>query len=513
MAMTDLHALKSVTLRTGIGAYDTGEEIHRIAVARSLGGVTELEVASDGSVEESVLGKLQKVVRASLALLLNGLAPVLSRFSLTPPKPFEDSGSPKNLVIGIRASAVNFSSELVQERDSFAHAGAEQSDKSGKGRRRTGPVVDDTLTVSLGKAQFQLLAKVRVEQLSHARRELALDADAENRFEPAPWAAWRASLHHTPLKPAKGIHLRYLLGDGEGLAVLGSGRWPLAWQVLSWTDETKSETLLQALYILRLHATRRLQLGGIDHVSVQGNNHLDGGWEAIEQATGTTVQHVDGPAYDKQLIAFGLALGALDPKTESIDLASSMREAPPLLKLVPWGEVGLGMALFLCMFLVMSNHAAGMRKDLFETNTRIGKNAWAKNTPIGQLKNEATALEREVTPLVKFIGREISFSHALASVADVLPGKTWLVVSEAKDLMWEKNPNKALGEHYLLLDTGVPNTSGDTTPSEINETVRKLENHKYLQAVLPRAKLTDVSWQQEGGSGYTRFSVLLLPKK
>ncbi|RMF24565.1 MAG: hypothetical protein D6760_03040, partial [Deltaproteobacteria bacterium] len=433
------------------------------------------------------------------------------RFSIQVKKPGRREADPSNLVVGIRASAVNFGSEAASDAADFASA--EAGEKPGKGRRRAGPIAADNLTVTVGKAKVKLVAKVRVDELNKARDAAGLHRDSENRFEPAPWAAWRASRHYAPLKPAKGVHLRYLLGDGEGLAILASGRWPLAWQVLSWEEESKSETLIQAFHLLRLHATRRLQFPGIDYVSVQGNNHLPSGWEQVAEAVGRPVQHVDGPAYGPELISFGLALGALAPKEETIDLASSLREDPPLLKLVPWGEVGLGLAMFFCMFLVMSNHASNLRKDLHDTTARIEAVGWAKGLQIAKLKSEAAALDREVTPLEKFIARDISFSHAFASVADVLPDKTWLVVAEGKDLMWEKNPNKALGEHYLLLDTGVPNTSGDTTPPEINQTVRRLEHDDFLKDVLPRAKLMDVTWRQEGGSGYTVFTVLLKPKK
>ncbi|RMD82108.1 MAG: hypothetical protein D6815_10035 [Candidatus Dadabacteria bacterium] len=374
-------------------------------------------------------------------------------------------------------------------------------------------MVGDQLVVPLGRGKARLSARVRTSEIERARQAAGLGRDSENRFEPAPWAAWRASLYYAPLKPSKGIHLRFLLGDGEGLAILASGRWPLAWQVLSWQQDNKHEVLLQAFRLLQLHATRRLGLGGIEHVSVQGNNHLSGGWDALAEAIERPVQHVDGPSYEPEMVAFGLALGALAPKEETIDLAASLRDEPPLYKLVPWGEVSFGVALFLCMFLVMSHHAASLRGELAETTSRIAHVEWAKDLQIAKLKSQAAALEREVTPLEKFMERQFTFSRAFASVAEVMPEKTWLVVAEGKDLLWEKNPNKALGEHYLLLDTGVPNTSGDTTPPEINETVRRLERDSYLGRVLPRAKLVDVTWRQEGGNGFTVFTVLLKPKK
>ncbi len=511
MAVPGPHALKSVTLKAGIGVYDAGDEVHRAAAARTLVGIVELPVGADGRVDEGIVGFLRRLASQVATIVVSGLAPILARFSVQVKQPSGRRRDPSNVVVGIRASAVNFGSEAASAAAPFT--AAESGERVGKERRRSGPVATDSLTVMLGKAKMTLTAKVRVDQIRRAREAAGLSRDSENRFEPAPWAAWRASRYYAPLKPAKGLHLRYLLGDGEGLAILASGRWPLAWQVLSWEGDGKCETLIQAFHLLRLHATRRLELPAIDYVSVQGNNHLEGGWQQVSEAVGRPVQHVDGPAYGPELISFGLALGALAPKEESIDLASSLRDAPPLLKLVPWGEVGLGLAMFFCMFLVMSNHAANLRRELKDTTARIEAVGWAKGLQIAKLKSQAAVLDREVTPLEKFIAREISFSHAFASVAEVMPDKTWLVVAEGKDLMWEKNPNKALGEHYMLLDTGVPNTSGDTTPPEINQTVRRLEHDDFLKNVLPRAKLTDVTWRQEGGSGYTVFSVLLKPKK
>ena len=79
-----------------------------------------------------------------------------------------------------------------------------------------------------------------------------------------------------------------------------------------------------------------------------------------------------------------------------------------------------------------------------------------------------------------------------------------------EDLFWEKNPNKALGQRYLLLTAGAPSEREGLAPPEINEAVHGIDDNAYLEKALPRVKLSDVNWRKQGGRGYSVFSLLAL---
>jgi hypothetical protein len=138
---------------------------------------------------------------------------------------------------------------------------------------------------------------------------------------------------------------------------------------------------------------------------------------------------------------------------------------------------------------------------------------WARGVHSSKLKQDLEALKREVDPLAKFLTRELSFGQAFSAVAQELPPKAWLVTVTGEDLFWEKNPNKALGQRYLLLTAGAPSEREGEAPPEINVAVHGIDDNPYFEKVLPRVKLADVNWRQQGGRGYTVFSLLGLPKE
>jgi hypothetical protein len=508
--------LRRISLRSGTGVYPTESGVHRIEAVQTLLGIERREVATDLSdAAAEVRGDRLQNILAGVRKSVPSLAKLLPAV----PETFDEDSEPRRKVqpvtIGLRASAVTFISEIQLEDGPQIHAvaPAEREDARPEAEeKRAQSVLTDRLTVSVGKQKIRLTAKVRFGELHTITKENGLSVEDQHRYEPEPWAAWRASAHYAPFKPTRGVHLRYILGESTGLAVLGTHKWPLAWQVLSWEEDGKAEALLQAYHLLNVHALRRLKLSGIEHVSVQGDDTLETDWEELEQAMGHEILGVDGPEFDESFTAFGLALGTLDSRSDSLNLARSIQEKPSLLAMAPWGETGFIFAVCVCMFLILQDHASGLAAQLQQVKREVYAAPWARGQTLQKLTQEQALLAREVTPMIKFLDRELQFSRALDAVATELPATTWLVNFSGGDFIWEKNPNKALGQRYLQIDAGAPSAERGMAPPEINQAVRSLESNEYMKAVMPRVKLTDVNWRQQNGSGFTVFGVLSLPK-
>ncbi len=535
MSIDDLQArLSRFPRRSGTGLCLTPGGAYRVRAARTLFGV-ETDVLDADAEHPRALSTGERA-RAIYARMRGAVPP--SAGSPSEPKdspeaagtsdytgsPFEDEPIELEVedreyraapvTIGLRASAVTFLSEVQPENPPVQSSSSDREDSRSESEdKRSQSVLTDKLTVPVGKQQIQLTAKVRFTELESIQAETGLSADELHRYEPEPWAAWRASNHYAPFDPARGIHLRFLLGENEGLAILGTPRWPLAWQVLSYDDECKAEAILQAYHLLNVHVRRRLKLDGITDVTVQGNDGLEEAWAEVEQGMGMEIFGVDGPVYDENFTAFGLALGSLDPRGETLNLARSIQQKPSLLAMAPWGEAGFILSVCVCMFLVLQDHAAGLRAQLGQVQRQTGSVTWANGRSAQQLEQELDLLRREVSPMIKYLKRELYFSRAMDSVATELPAATWLVSVNGGDHVWKRNPNKSLGERYLQIEAGAPSRQPGMAPPEINDAVRALESNTYMKEVLPRVKLTDVNWRQRAGSGFTVFSVLSSSKE
>ncbi len=501
----------SLRFKTGIGIYEAGGVVARVDAGKTIAGirhhVVPHGVEAANATAESLLGGGFAGVPAKL------LGRFVRNTGSTQSEP--DRKFPAPVMLGLRATAVTFVSEPVGDHEPNEGAGTEREEsRIERGEKRANSILTDSMTVTLGRQKIRLTARVRLAELDEIGKATGINpAEAAARYEPEPWAAWRASAFHAPFKPKKGVHLRYILGDGHGLAILGTPKWPLAWQVLSWEEGGKEEAILQAFHLLSLHGSRRLRLAAIDQVSIQGENSLEGDWETIGQTIGHPIRDVDGPSYGPELVSLGLALGALEGRTETLNLAHAIQQKPSVWASAPWGEAGFLFSLFVCMFLVLSYTAGNLDAELETIDRENQAVVWAKGLAQPKLAAEQKLLAAQVTPLLQYLKRDMHFTDAIIAIAGVLPDSTWLDSIEGGDLIWEKNPNKMFGQRFVLIQAGAPSARHGLAPPEIGEAVHALEANEYLRSVLPRVKLTEVNWRQQSGRGYTVFSVLALPKE
>jgi hypothetical protein len=501
----------SLRYKSGVGMYRVGDTLARVEAGKTITGIQHNTVAHEPGTAISVRPGSVELLWARVP------AKLLGRLGA---KPHPEGREPErqgagNIMLGLRASAVTFLSEAITEQQPGAGAAGEREEvRIERGERRAATVLSDSMTVTVAGHKILLTGKVRLGELDEIAKAAGLDpVDPGARYEPEPCAAWRASAFYAPFKPAKGIHLRFILGDGHGLAILGTPKWPLAWQVLAWEEGGKEEAVLQAFHLLSVHALRRLHLSGIDHISIQGEGSLEGDWDRLGQTIGQPLHDVDGPNYGPEFVSLGLALGAMQSRTETLNLAHAIQPSPSLWASAPWGEAGFLLSLVICMCLVLRYTAGNLEHELDAVNRENLAVTWAKGIVQAKLTAEQKALMAQVTPMIQYLKRDMYFSDVVTAIAGELPDATWLDGFEGGDLIWEKNPNKMLGQRYVLIQAGAPSARHGLAPPEIDEAVHSLEQNEFLRLVLPRVKLTDVNWRQQSGRGYTVFSILALPKE
>jgi len=478
-------------LRSSIGFYASGDAVRIVETTRTPFGLAGIH---SRRIDDAYVSKESgKDVR-------DILAEVLKRERL------------KTVTVGVRPNAVDFIADADRPEEGWDGVGGGESQPSARLQTTPG-VLLDSIAVSVAKTKFLLTGRVRSKEIAAGLPDPEEEGvRRQPRFEPGPWAAWRASLHFAPLKRRSGVHLRYILGEQEGLAVLGDRNWPVAWQVLSWRSQDKGAALVQAFHMLNLYARRHLSLSEIRRVSVQGCSDLHEGWQAIESQLSREIEVVAGPAYDEEFIAFGLALGGLESGENTLDLGRSLRPPKTLFALLPWKELGFLSVLFAAMFLVMSSHARSLKTQL---KTAIDENAaatWANSVPVPGLQAEQKRLAKDVQPLSEFFSKRIPFAPVLATISNMIPPTAWVESLHAADYVWSTATNRALGDTYVLVRYAVPLVHRGAVPKEIDQLVNSLRKSLYFSEVLPEVKLADINWKQEGADGVTLFTVIAKPK-
>lgn len=501
MSSRVVNALSRFRLKTAVGLYPEGDEVREVCVARTPLGIHRVETRVTVDPAESSPPLEEETI--DTADTVGKLRAFFNRVRAA------------TITVGVRVRSTRFASRVIDEGETWSGQGEEPSQSEKDILLNGGPrELSDAITLSLGSKKIRQTATVKKSFLEALRSRTDTQEHALACYEPEVWAAWRASLHYAPLSPKKGLHLRFIMGRKQGLAIVGTGKSPLAWQLLSWESEPEERTMTQAFRLLRLYAARQLGFDSIDHVSIQGWDEFSLSLDAISETIGVPVQEAKGPVYDGDFVALGLALGGLDPKAPRLNLARSVQPAPSLLAIFPWGEVGLVAAVFGCMLLVMLNCARDLEGRLSDLVQQEQRMTWARGVDTRKMKSEHDTLVREVAPLRKYLDRKLFFSRALTTAAGELPDKTWLVNFEGADYIWEKNPNKLLGEQFVIVRAGAPLVRRRTVPPQVDEMVRNMKGSSFFSELLPRVKLADVNWKREGKEGdYSLFTIACLPDK
>jgi len=512
MSVDVLHFLRTLTLKSAVGVCEDEGACHRARAGITPFGIIGLP--EETTAQEERLLEARARAEARFAGIKQGLLAKLGKGQRKSTHASAKKKRKKISVVALRPDAVTFISEALSGDGAARIVGQRETERNERADRAPNAILHDSIVLSVGNKRYLATARVRREQLDAASALAECPVDDGHHFEPGPWAVWRASRHYAPLKPKRAVHLRYIVGPSEGLVVLSANDQPLAWQVIAReSDKEWFQALLHAFHVLDLFAVRRLAVGAVAHFSVQGAAESAREWDALATAVGRPIQRVPGPAYGPEMIAFGAALGALDPARDTLNLARRVQDPPRLLSLVPWAEVTLLVLLCIGMLTSLRYYASDASQQLATLRSRAAATTWAKNMSDNDLKREMQALEKEVTPLKTFVTRDLYFSRAFDSLSESMPPPTWLAHMTAADLIWEKSPNKALGQRYILINAGAPSQTEGTAPPEINEAVHSIADDEYLGRVLPNVKLTDVNWHREAGKSFALFSVLAVPKQ
>ncbi len=403
----------------------------------------------------------------------------------------------KTLTVALRAEVVGFVCRPADEQS--AREPAEQFFGA----------VTDRMRVSTAKKKLQLQATVRRDEIDAMGPIAFMDAPRPPRCEPAPWAAWRASMYYArPAKPARGVQLRFLLGQGKGIAILSSGDKPLGWQLLSWSGSVTVETLFQSFRLLSVFTERRLGLGAIARVSVQGTSP-EADWTELSEAIGRPVDRVPGPPLDGRMVAFGAALGGLDSRRESLNLARSLQKQPSITTLIPWGEALYALGLIFVLFMTLEYRAQELRARISTQKLKNAQVIWSQGMTTPAVKSERDKLKAALPGPVAFLKTDVRFSELLAEMPSLLPSTTWLRSLDAADDIWIEKPDKRKGRKYVLIEASSP----FARPGDVDETLHAVQRSAFLARSFPTTKVVELASQGQADAGETSYALLCLPKE
>lgn len=334
------------------------------------------------------------------------------------------------------------------------------------------------------------------------------------RIEPGPCAALRAAWQILPPAGRESMEIRILCGSGCAWVTLAIGKMPLAWRRIPTTGDGV-EGHYAATRALISYAHWRLKSSkGIKQIVLQGDGIKEELATKLSDLLHLPVQSVQGPPCDGKFIAFGLALGALKPDTQTINLGRAFQKPIPLSIIFPRLQAAVACAAILLTLLTMWGRASRMERQVTRLKRENAQAGWAAGKKAHVLERFRTKILDEAEPLGEYLSGRVSWTSLLQALPKILPDNARIVEIRGEDKIWSKDTtDKETGERFLTMRLAAQFPPGGRVPKAIDNYLAAMRSSPFFAKTFPRIQLSGINWRKDAGMEMAYAQVLCLPKR
>ncbi|MFO0956840.1 MAG: hypothetical protein U0800_05150 [Isosphaeraceae bacterium] len=327
--------------------------------------------------------------------------------------------------------------------------------------------------------------------------------------EPLPCALVRLAEQRRRAPRSATTAVRVFLGDGHGLAVLTSQGRPLLWRAF---------VIREGNWVGSIRAAYR---------SIQGLSRFVG----VEQRPGALLIHgrpeltrglgepslsidtiptlvFDGPAFDPEAAALGLALGCL-PETESLNLAPESRPPVPISRQIPWTQLAIQAGLILGLSARMNSQWKEMQEAQAILATEQQGLPWMKDTTLPKLQEESKALTGRIDTIRHFLTSQVHWTNTSREITTSLP-PTLTLTSFGGSSDYAAEGAKGGGAKTLTLGVEAIFPEDGPIPREVDDFVAALRKKTSLKQTMPSIEMGGLTFgaaERSTGGARATFQV------
>jgi hypothetical protein len=336
-------------------------------------------------------------------------------------------------------------------------------------------------------------------------------------IEPAPIGLFRAASGCRRAPRNSRLILRCFLGAQQAIGVLALGAQPLFWHIFDLAPGEETVAILAAYSTLWMMGRHSRITPAIDTVIVHGRPEvvLTQDPQAFRQRTGATLIRCAEPDYDAGAAAWGGALA--NPLTDGpgLDLARTLKPAPAVRDIFPWGELALQGALLGTVSLFLCGEAAQVQAQLKAVRTGLKAFSWLKDQNQPQLETEKKAVQERLNAIETFRSGRAAWSAALRTLAADAPANTVMNSLEGGSPVETKSKGgSAQAKKKLVVNFTAPMSEDGSPPPEIHGFLATLRKEPALTRNFPLIEVTDIKANpaRDGGRPSASFSLVGLPR-
>jgi hypothetical protein len=335
--------------------------------------------------------------------------------------------------------------------------------------------------------------------------------------EPTPAALYRAAA--ACLKPPRGSQLcvRFLLGDRQAIGVLAYAALPVFWHTFDLTPGEETQSILAAystLWMMGRHCRITLP---VDTVIIHGRAEVAFGQEpeTFRKRTGARLLRCARPNYDLGATAMGLALVQRLGDYTGLDLARSLKPAPSIGYIFPWGELAIQGALVGAVSLFLMGTASRADVQLKAVGVELKTFSWLKDQNQTKLDAEKHALRERFKAIDSFRKSRVAWSVPLRKIAGAAPEST-IITALAGDSSVETMSRSSSGKKkkQLIINFATPMAGDGALPHEIDGFIAALRAEPTLKRHFPLIEVSGLraSPARRNSRPFASYSVVCLPR-
>jgi hypothetical protein len=386
----------------------------------------------------------------------------------------------------------------------------------------SGLSVDDMVVESLkaqaGKRPLVSLISARKKYLSGLLAAAQQCGLRPPRVEPALCGLLRAGAYRQKAPRRTKPVIRLFLGDTKCMGMVTVGDSPLIWRHFDLPADDKRKGLCAAVRTLQT-LTKPCGIDTpVEAVMIDGPASLSQQVNIKEFADqiGLPVAWCEGPGLADSAIAFGLALGGLNPSNDTLDLARSLKPPPLMRDIFPWKEIVLQLLLLAGMAVFLNDRSSALHASYLKLQAENHKYSWAESVSTANLDKEKKDLTRKVDAFRSFLGTRVLWSKYTHDISDRLPPNVTL--SSMQGIQELESASKGMvvstAKKSFILRASAPLRADGAVPQEIDGFLDTLRKLPIMQRDFPNIELADIKSARAAKESLSKatFTIVCLPK-
>lgn len=350
----------------------------------------------------------------------------------------------------------------------------------------------DLLKGTVNKAAITSVAACRKKYMVGLVATLSKIGVRPVRTEPAPTALVRTAIQSHRLPRRSKMIMQIFFGATQGLAVLCGGGLPLAWRTFPLPASMEGFATLSAVRTLMTQQKHYGLDSSLDYAIVYGRPELH---ERLQQEQfptdiGTRVVWHEGPAFDGQAAAYGLALGCLEPEISAFDLSKGLKSRASLWEIFPWWDLAFVSVLVMVMGLVLGYHSIQLSQANSMLQVECSQHKCLGSADAGRLEKERKELADKVEAVRGFLESRICWSAYTNDVSTQLPVNAVLDVLEGTSSL--AVGGKPSSKRSFVLRANAPLGQDGGMPREIDTILNGLRKDPVLNRDFGVIEIADI---------------------